>query len=69
MGKQPSEYIQIKYSSQSSDTMQNVLLNALIGSLFVMFIYQIYKGRNKGAPGAGAKKPGTPTNKKEGGWF
>lgn len=46
--------------------MGNILMNVLIGSLFIMFFYQIYKGRNKGLGGGagGAGKTGkTGVNK------
>jgi hypothetical protein len=53
--------------------MGNFMMNLMIGGLFVMFFYQIYKGKNKGAgtgTGGATKggKPGTGSNQK-GGWF
>lgn len=39
MGKQPHEFIPVKYANQGEDSMSNVLLNGLIGGLFIMFFY------------------------------
>jgi len=43
--------------------MSSMMMNILVGSLFLMFFYQIYKNRNGGMGGPGGKaggKTGTP---------
>jgi len=47
--------------------MGNFLLNVLVGSLFVLFFYQIYKGKNQGVGKGG--KPGAPKDGKTSSWF
>jgi hypothetical protein len=75
MGRQPNEFIPVKYSNQSEDSMSNVLLNVMVGSLFLLFFYQIYKNRkgglgSGGSSGASGKKPtGTGGKDQKGGWF
>lgn len=48
------------------------MMNMLIGSLFVLFFYQIYKagrgGKGLGGKGTGGAK-GTDANKDKGSWF
>jgi hypothetical protein len=39
--------------------MSNVMFKMLVGGLFLLFFYQIYKSRNQPGPGAGGK-PGAP---------
>jgi len=47
--------------------MGNFMFKMLVGGLFLMFFYQIYKSRNTKGPGS---KTGTPQNKNQGGgWF
>lgn len=46
MGKQPHEFIPIKYSNQGEDSFGNMAFNLMIGSLFLLFFYSIYKNRN-----------------------
>ena len=61
MGRQPNEFIPVKYTNMSDDQIGNLLINVLVGSLFVMFLYQIYKGRTKGGMGgSSAAKGGKP---------
>ena len=55
MGKTPQEFVPVKYTNQSEDSVSNVVLNMAIGSLFILFFYQIYKNRHGGSikgPGA-----------------
>jgi len=39
--------------------MGNLMMNLLVGSLFVLFLYQIYKNRNGSAPTGKGGKPGS----------
>ena len=57
MGRQPTEFVPIKYNNQSNEAVGSTMMNVLVGSLFLLFFYQIYKNRNGGAGGAG--KTGT----------
>jgi len=69
MGRQPNEFVPVKYTNQSEEQVTNVMFKILVGGLFLMFFYQIYKSRNQGGSGHG--KPGTPSKKDQGGggWF
>ena len=58
MGRQPHEFVPVKYTNQGEEQVTNMLFKILVGGLFLMFFYQIYKSRNQGGPGAG--KPGAP---------
>lgn len=53
--------------------MSNLMMNLLVGGLFLLFFYQIYKNRGGGASTggkAGSGKAGTPgSQNKPGGWF
>lgn len=72
MGRNPSEFIPVKYTNQSEEGMGTFMMNMLIGSLFVLFFYQIYKtGRGgKGPTSSGTKGGKGPANKDQGGgWF
>lgn len=70
MGRQPSEFVAIKYNNQSSEQVSNTVMNLLIGSLFLLFFYQIYKNRNGGAGSAGKTgSKNTPGQQNKGGWF
>ena len=39
MGRQPNEFIPVKYTNQSEENMSNLFLNVLIGSMFLVFFY------------------------------
>lgn len=72
MGRQPNEFIPVKYTNQSVEQYSNVLLNVLVGSMFLLFFYQVFKNKNQ--PGGGNLGKGgkaNPPNKdnKSGGWF
>jgi hypothetical protein len=60
MGRQPNEFIPVKYNNQGEEQMSNLMMNLLVGSLFVLFFYQIYRNRNGGAPTGKGGKPGAP---------
>ena len=62
MGRQPHEFVPVKYTNQSEEQVTNVMFKILVGGLFLMFFYQIYKSRNQGGPG-GPGKTGTPSKK------
>lgn len=64
MGRQPHEFVPVKYTNHSEEQMGNFMFKLLVGGLFLAFFYQIYKGRNPGNPGG---KGGAP--KKGQGWF
>ena len=72
MGRNPSEFIPVKYTNQSEEGMGTFMMNLLIGSLFIMFFYQIYKsGKGKGGLGGGTKgsQKGGVNKDQGGGWF
>ena len=67
MGRNPAEFIPVKYTNESEEGMGTFMMNMLVGSLFVLFFYQIYK---TGRAGKGGSKPGVKgSSGKEGGWF
>lgn len=66
MGRQPEEFVPVAYSSTTEESMQGLFLNGLIGALFIMFFYQIYKGRNKPTSTKGGKAASKDQSK---GWF
>ena len=39
MGRNPGEFIPVKYTNQSEDGVGNIMMNLLVGSLFVLFFY------------------------------
>lgn len=53
MGRQPNEFIPVKYKNQSEESASNIMLNLMIGGLFVAFLYQIYKQRGGKGIGTG----------------
>ena len=74
MGRSPAEFIPVKYANQSEEGMGNFMMNMLIGSLFILFFYQIYKAGRGGSTGAGkgaggAGKSSGSSGKEGGGWF
>lgn len=72
MGRSPAEFIPVKYQNQSEEGAGTFMMNMLIGSLFVLFFYQIYKaGRGgKGLGGKGTGVKGGDSGKEKGSsWF
>lgn len=71
MGRQPGDFIPVKYSNQTDKTSGQIFLNVAIGGLFLMLIYSIYKNRGAGqGPLGKGTKTGTGVNKdQKGGWF
>jgi len=70
MGKQPNEFIPVKYTNQGEEQYSNILLNVMIGSMLLLFFYQIYKGKTGGGPGQPGKKgTGKDAQKGSGSWF
>lgn len=54
MGKQPNDFVPVKYASYGSES-NNQYMNLLIGGLFAAFLFQIYRSMHgKGGPGKGA---------------
>jgi len=47
--------VPVKYTNQSEEGMGTFMMNMLIGSLFVLFFYQIYKSGRGGGGRAGSK--------------
>ena len=72
MGKQPHEFIPVKYTNQSEEPLSASLMNVAVGAMFLAFFYQVYKGRNGNKPSTG-KKTGkgasSDKDKKGGGFF
>ena len=61
MGKVPNEFVHVKYANENSAGNNNFYLNLTIGSLFVVLIYQLYRGMHKGgSKGAGKGSDKTP---------
>jgi hypothetical protein len=72
MGRNPAEFIPVKYTNQSEESAGTFMMNMLVGGLFVLFFYQIYKsGRGgKGVGGKGTGSAGKDAGKDKGGsWF
>lgn len=68
MGRNPAEFIPVKYTNQSEEGMGPFMMNMLVGSLFVLFFYQIYKQGKTGGPGAPKGGAGNKGGD-QGGWF
>lgn len=64
MGKQPANFIPVKYDNSGSDATKGMLVNLMIGSLFITIFYQIYKNRNGNGLSTG-KKAGKSASKEE----
>lgn len=60
MGKVPNQFVPVKYASEANLTENNVMLNFMVGGLFLAFMLQIYRSMHgKGAKGAkGGKDAG-----------
>ena len=68
MGKQPHEFVPVKYTNSTEGDAGANAINMVIGAMFLAFFYQIYKGRNGGM--STGKKTGKPQDKdKKGGLF
>ena len=48
MGKQPNEFIPVKYDKHGDDNLPMSMMNIMIGAMFCAFFYSIYKNRNQG---------------------
>jgi riboflavin transporter FmnP len=46
MGKQPNEFIPVKYTNNNGETAGGTLMNIVVGTMFLAFFYSIYKNRN-----------------------
>ena len=70
MGKQPNEFIPVKYDKNGDENLPLSMMNILIGAMFCAFFYSIYKNRNPGAA-TGLKKGSKSASKddKKGGFF
>jgi AFG3 family protein len=66
MGRQPQNFIPVRYVNQGEAETNQVLMNVAIGSMFLLFFYSIMKGRNAG-PKAGGKGGSKAPEKKN--WF
>lgn len=66
MGKQPAQFIPVKYVNEQDVAMGEFTFNLFIAGVAIAAIYSIFKSGNSGAKG-GAK--GKTPSKKEGGWF
>jgi len=71
MGKQPNDFIPVKYTNHGDENLSATVMNVLIGAMFLAFFYSIYKNRNGGVS-TGLKKAGKPSKDakdKKGGFF
>jgi ATP-dependent Zn protease len=71
MGKQPAEFVPVKYVNESDDQSQtgSLLLNATLLAMAGFALYQIYRARNGGAATKG-KQAGKDAKKGGGSdWF
>lgn len=72
MGKNPNEFVPVKYTNTEKENPTAIIMNVVIGAMFLAFFASIYKGRNgkistglkKGKTGKDAKK-----DEKKGGFF
>jgi len=73
MGRNPAEFIPVKYQNHSEEGAGTFMMNMLIGSLFVLFFYQIYKagrgGKGLGGKGTGVKGSDSSKGDKGNNWF
>jgi len=71
MGKVPQEFVPVKYANESSQGQGNVMLNFLIGSLFVLLLFQLYRsmhgGKGSGTKGTGKNVSGKDSSSGSGG--
>lgn len=50
----PNDFVPVKYASEASQSQNNASLNFFIGSLFLIFLLQIYRSMHgRGGPGSG----------------
>lgn len=72
MGKSEEQFIPAKFTNESkADNMNAIMMNVLIGAMFVAFFMQMYRGRN-GTKISTGKKAGKKTDAdkdKKGGFF
>ena len=70
MGKNPNEFIPVKYDKHGDDNLPLSMMNIFIGAMFCAFFYSIYKNRNQGMS-TGLKKgsKNAPKDEKKGGGF
>ena len=55
MGKQPHEFIPLKYKNETEQSSSNVMLNLAIAGMVAVFVAQILRGMRGGGPTAGGK--------------
>lgn len=55
MGKQPSDFVPLKFASESPTENSNTLMTLLLLGMCGLFMYQVYKG-SKGPGGSSTKK-------------
>ena len=60
MGKQPNQFIPVKYVNAPDEGVSNFMFNLMIGSIAVIAFYNVYKGRN--GPTAGKNVKGRKSN-------
>lgn len=55
MGKQPSEFVPIKYSNRGDDSESSPMMRVAIGSAFVLLLIQLYRTfHGKGGTSSGS---------------
>ena len=66
MGKQPNDFVPLKFASESPSDGQNTLMYLLLLGMCGLFMYQVYKG-SKGGASTGSKTK--KDSSKKGGMF
>ena len=58
MGKVPNEFVPVKYANDASKNNNNPMVNVAVGSLFALFLFQIYRSMHGkgGTSGKGQSK-------------
>mmetsp|Transcript_35503 Transcript_35503/g.25913 ORF Transcript_35503/g.25913 Transcript_35503/m.25913 type:complete len:149 (+) Transcript_35503:587-1033(+) len=67
MGKQPHQFIPVKYVNNNEESMSAFYFNLFVGMIAVAAMYQIFKARNN--IGNKAAKGKSASKKDGGGWF
>ena len=69
MGKQPNEFIPVKYVNDSEGGSSQVLFNIVMMTITGIAFYSLYKRGRPGALKSGTKKNPVKKNESGGGWF
>lgn len=59
MGKTPNDFVPVKYASESSQAQGNPMLNFMVGGLFLLLLFQLYRSMHGKGSGSAKDKTGT----------